>query len=200
MNERDGLLKELAGSTEGLYWHVEKTEFIADCEVFSVSKTTARSQCGRNIRGGFHTIKCFDWVNVIALTEKREVVFVEQYRHGIRDLTLEIPGGCIDASDANPQEAAARELKEETGYEAQQWTLIGKTYPNPALQDNVCYSFLAEGARKVEEAQFDGTGTENAKSHLIPLEQVGEMIRSKQLSHSLVITAFHFLQLERPDL
>lgn len=176
-----------------LYWNVVRTEDIADCEVFYVRKTTAESRCARKIQSGFHTIQCRNWVNIIALTDKNEAVMVEQYRHGIRELTMEIPGGCIDDTDENPEVAAKRELLEETGYTAERWTLLGKTHPNPALQDNVCYTYLAEGITKVEEPKFDSSGTERLHCSLVDVDKVKGLIDDGSITHSLVIVAFHFL-------
>src|SRR5882724_8243851 len=64
----------------------------------------------------FYVIDCVDWVNVIALTPDQQIVMIEQYRHGSDTVELEIPGGMIDAKDASPTAAGARELREETGY------------------------------------------------------------------------------------
>ena len=65
-----------------------------------------------------------DWVQVIAIDADENLVVIRQYRHGAGRLTLEIPSGCIDASDADPIAAAARELREETGYAAERLTHV----------------------------------------------------------------------------
>ena len=66
----------------------------------------------------FYVMEAPDWVNVIPIKEDGNVILVEQFRHGTERVTLEIPGGLIDPSDASPEQAAARELLEETGYRA----------------------------------------------------------------------------------
>ena len=177
-----------------LRWNVVDTELVADCEVFYVHKTHAESRCAQKVKGGFHTIVCSNWVNVIAITDDNKVVMVEQYRHGIRELTLEIPGGCIDQSDADPEAAGMRELLEETGYTAENWTLLCKTHPNPALQNNVCYTFLAKGAKKIEEPKFDESGTERLHCSLVALDEIDELIQQGKITHSLVVVGFHFLE------
>src|SRR5579859_7343120 len=74
----------------------------------------------------FYVIDCVDWVNVIAITPDQQIVMIEQYRHGSDTVELEIPGGMIDARDASPAAAGARELREETGYEGENPRIIGQ--------------------------------------------------------------------------
>ena len=57
-------------------------------------------------------------VALVVLTEQRKIVMVKQYRHAMRDVMLEIPAGKIDNGEHDPMTAAVRELKEETGYTA----------------------------------------------------------------------------------
>ncbi|MBX9949936.1 MAG: NUDIX hydrolase [Candidatus Obscuribacterales bacterium] len=183
-----------------LLWQSLSRELIADCKVFSVTRILSESQTADRKRAKFYTLNCSAWVNVIALNSEGSCLMVEQYRHGVEGLTLEIPGGGVEPGDITPLSAAMRELKEETGCEAERWTYLGKNYPNPALQDNLCYTYLAEGVRQVEMPKFDETGTERINSLYIPLLSIGDAIRSGAITHALVIAAFHFLALERPEL
>src|ERR1041384_4394381 len=77
----------------------------------------------------FFVLDCANWVNVIALTPDRQLVMVEQFRHGSNAVELEIPGGLIDAGES-PVESAIRELREETGYEGERARLLGRISPN----------------------------------------------------------------------
>jgi 8-oxo-dGTP pyrophosphatase MutT (NUDIX family) len=181
-------------------WLRTATEELVSCKIFSVHKVTAQSDQKQASSGYFYTLNCDDWVNVVALTEDRQVVLVEQYRHGIEAMTIEIPGGTIDKTDQTPLAAAMRELKEETGCTATKWSLLGRNYPNPAIQGNFCYTYLAEDVVQVEAPKFDGTGTESLRTLFVPLWQVNDLIRNGAITHSLVIAAFNFLMLCRPDL
>jgi ADP-ribose pyrophosphatase len=94
------------------------------------------------------------WVNVVALDEAGRLILVRQWRHGIRAVELELPAGLVDG-DESPLEAAARELREETGYEAASLRLIGEVAANPAYQDNRCATVLAEGCRLTGPTDLD---------------------------------------------
>lgn len=123
---------------------------------------------------------------------------VRQYRHGIGDFTLEIPGGMIDPEDPDPAEAARREMIEETGYDADRVVSLGVVNPNPAIQPNFCYSFFAPGAYAVALPHPNPDGAEETEVRLIPLVEIKQLIASGQISHALVIAAFSFLHVYNP--
>src|SRR5690625_2300920 len=81
----------------------------------------------------YYFLQAPPWINVIALTDSSpvEVVLVEQFRAGIGETTLEIPGGILDPGET-ALEAIRRELLEETGYEGKKWTSLGKISSNAA--------------------------------------------------------------------
>ncbi len=130
-------------------WEVVETEQLQECRVFSVSRSMARSPLTGKTHP-FFRIEADEWVNVVPVTPDDELVMVRQYRHGSREITLEIPGGIVDPGEA-PAEAAARELLEETGYRARRVEAIGSVNPNPALFGNICHTFVGEDAVRVGE-------------------------------------------------
>lgn len=135
----------------------------------------------------FYVIHSTDWVNVIPVTPQGEVVLIRQYRVGSNEIVLEIPGGMIDDGEA-PAVAAARELAEETGFVPESLEPLGVVRPNPAMQDNRCYTFLARGAQRLVEQAFDTN--EKIDVVTVPLDQIREMIRAGRIDHSLVVAAF----------
>jgi 8-oxo-dGTP pyrophosphatase MutT (NUDIX family) len=123
------------------------------------------------------------WANVMALTKSGEVVLIQQYRHGVRDVLWEFPGGVVE-DEEDPLEGARRELLEETGYAASQMIEIARLYPNPALQTNTLYGYLALDAEKVSEQVLDAG--EDIEVHLVPLEELIGMARRGDFPHALM--------------
>jgi len=123
------------------------------------------------------------WANIVALTKTGEVVLVKQYRHGVCDVLLEFPGGVVEDGE-DPIEGARRELLEETGYKASQIIQIGKLYPNPALQTNTLYCYLALDAEKVSGQNLDAG--EDIEVHLMPLDELVELAKRGEFPHALM--------------
>ena len=138
----------------------------------------------------FWVVEAPDWINVVPLTDDRRVVLVRQYRFGVEGFTLEIPGGMCDVLEP-PARAAARELREETGYEAREIVPLGWVHPNPAIQTNRCHSFLAIGARSTTEPEPDAD--EAFEVSTVPLDEIPRLIRDGTITHSLVVAAFYLL-------
>ncbi len=172
-------------------WKVLKSEQLDSNRVFATRKDTSVSPVTGQ-EHEFFIIEAPDWVNVVAVTAQDEVVLIKQYRHGIRSETLEIPGGVVDPGES-PVEAAKRELLEETGYVADRWVRIGEVVPNPAIQNNRCYTFLALSAEKVEEPNFDST--EYIVSFTTPAAEIPKLISEGKITHSLVVAAFYWFYL-----
>ncbi len=111
-----------------------------------------------------------------------------QYCYGARGVTLEIPGGIVDPGES-PREAALPELQEETGYRAAHAVALGWVNPNPALQGNRCWTFLADDLTHVGGVQ--GDGSESIDVVRIPLQKVPALFADGSIRHALVVTAFH---------
>jgi 8-oxo-dGTP pyrophosphatase MutT (NUDIX family) len=88
-----------------------------------------------------------DWVHVVAITEAGCLVLVRQYRHATGELCLELPGGAVDPADPSIEEAARRELGEETGFTARRWEMVSSLHANPATHTNRVHVLLALDAQ-----------------------------------------------------
>jgi ADP-ribose pyrophosphatase len=167
-------------------WPFVSARPLAHCRIFDVwSELSVEPRTGAE-RERF-VLTCPDWVNVIALTTAEEVVLIEQFRHGTRAVTLEIPGGTIDDGE-DALTAGLRELREETGFGGGRATLLGSCEPNPAIQRNRCWFLLVEGAERLGPP-CPGEGEDIEVSH-VPLSRVREHLASGRIAHALVLAAF----------
>lgn len=135
----------------------------------------------------FFLLDLQDWVIVVPITSGGEAILVRQRRHGTGELTLEAPGGVIDPEDATPEEAARRELREETGCTAERVVRVGVISPNPAMQTNKCHVFLATGIQQEDQQRLDEA--EEIQVVRIPLSDLAQRIAHCEVSNAVVLAA-----------
>jgi ADP-ribose pyrophosphatase len=170
-------------------WERLGDELLVRYKVFDVRKSRRRSpRTGADI--GFFLIDTPDWVNVVAVTADEHLVLVRQFRHGSEKVSLEIPGGLIDPHETDPAQAAARELREETGFEAEHIELLGVMNPNPALFTNRLSTFLALGCKRVGDLAMDPG--EDIEVVTVPVAELDGLIRRGEIDHALVLAAIAF--------
>jgi ADP-ribose pyrophosphatase len=180
-------------------WKTIGSEEVYSTPIFDLHKR--RSAHPKRGERDFFVINPTDWVNIIPLTPKREVVMVRQFRHGISAFTLEIPGGMIDPEDKNPAVAGRREMREECGFDSEDIVALGRVHPNPAIQPNFCYSFFARNVKQVAAPQHNPGGSEETEVVMVPLKDVKGLIADGMITHALVIAAFAFFDVyNKPSL
>jgi 8-oxo-dGTP pyrophosphatase MutT (NUDIX family) len=173
-------------------WKKTGSRPLADFKIFSIRADLKESpRTGREHE--FYVIDSASWVNVVAVTEDQQIVMVEQYRHGSNTVELEIPGGIMDAKDIRPEVTGARELREETGYEGENARILGKTYANPAIMSNTCYTILIENCRCVHPVEFDSG--EDLITRLFPVAEMPDLLGSGKIMHPLVVVGLSFFDL-----
>jgi 8-oxo-dGTP pyrophosphatase MutT (NUDIX family) len=123
------------------------------------------------------------WTNVLALTADRRVVLIRQYRHGIGNVRWELPAGVHDKPEESLLEAAQRELLEETGFGGGQWKTWMELSANPALQNNLSCTFLAENVEQKGERRLDAT--EEISVHLVSLDELGAIVLRGEMLQAL---------------
>ena len=177
-------------SEEPESWTTTSSRGIADCRVFRVREDTSRRDSD-GAGSTFFVVESPDWANIVAVTSSGEIVLIEQFRHGVEKMVAEIPGGMVDDGE-DPTAAARRELIEETGYSAGRMIAIGKSFPNPAIQNNTIHHFLALDCEKTAEVAFDDH--ESIVTRLVPLSELENLVHNGEITHSLAITAIYYAQ------
>jgi len=123
------------------------------------------------------------WNNVLAITKDKKFVLIRQYRHGIGKVLYELPAGVHDKAGESVLESAQRELLEETGFGGGSWKPLMKLSANPALQNNITYSFLAEGVEPISQQSLDAT--EEITVHLVSLDALRSIVFDGNLMQAL---------------
>ena len=168
-------------------WRRLRSEALGDFKIFSIRRDRIVSPRTQE-ELDFYVLDGSDWVNVIPVTAEGNLLLVRQYRHGTEQTTVEIPGGAMDPRDETPLAAARRELLEETGYAADAWTELGFVHPNPAIQSNRCWTFVAGNCRRVAAPKLD-PGEDIEILEAAP-DEVRQMLADGRITHSLVVAAF----------
>jgi 8-oxo-dGTP pyrophosphatase MutT (NUDIX family) len=175
-------------------WEILERKSLEDHRIFKVQTKIVRSpQTGAAME--VKAISQSDWAVALPLTPDGEVVMVRQYRHGVEQVCLELPGGLIDPGDASPEAAARRELEEETGYIAADYLLMGSCFPSPAVFGNRCFFVLATDVRLLGRPQPDQS--EELEVVRLPLDEVPHLIENGRISNGMVQLAFYKYFFER---
>ncbi|WP_159634448.1 NUDIX hydrolase [Sphingobacterium composti Ten et al. 2007 non Yoo et al. 2007] len=143
-----------------------------------------------NIKDEYYVLEYPTWVNMVAITEDGNVLFVKQYRHGADQIMIELPAGVVE-DDEEPKVAARRELLEETGYAFDSIEYICELFANPATSGNLTYTYLLTGGKKVQEQELDSSedievvemSIEESKQFLFE-NKVGQALHSSALFYA----------------
>ena len=170
-------------------WETLEEGEVRWARVFGVQDVVRRSpKTGRT--GTYHVIHSAPWCNVIALTAADEIVLIRQFRHGLAEVSLEIPGGLVDPGES-PDVAAVRELVEETGFTGDPAVPLGIIHPNPAIMSNTCYAYLVTNAECTQPPRPEEE--EDIYVTLVPLSDVPRLIAEGAITHAIVIAALWHL-------
>ena len=163
-------------------WKVLSTEYLFRRPWLTARKDVVELPDGR-VNPEYYVLEYPDWVNVIAITQDGEFVLNRQYRHGLGKTCFELPCGVIEEGET-PEEAARRELLEETGFAGGEWTPWMTLSANPSTSDNLVHSFLAVGVSKVAGQSLDAT--EDIDVYLKSPEYVRQLLEENQILQALM--------------
>jgi len=158
------------------------------CPIFKVEARQATTPDGRHHQD-MYTLRCSQWVNVVPLTADGHIIMVEQHRVGTDTVTLETPGGAVDAEEKDLTLAALRELEEETGLTSHRLLSLPGYAPNPAIQGNRITYFIAFDCQPLAQPRDHHDPFEIIKIRTVPIEEALMMARSGQIQHALAALA-----------
>jgi 8-oxo-dGDP phosphatase len=162
-------------------WTVDATRYVLRDRWLSVRADDCATSDGVSI-APFYVLEYPDWVQVVAIDTDDHLVLVRQYRHGLGAISLELPAGGMEPTDAGPLETAARELAEETGCVAKSLRLVASLSPNPANHNNRVHVVLAEGVEWAQSPEPDSTERlevlRKPVSEVVRLAVAGEMVQA----------------------
>jgi len=188
---------------EKLKWKCGPKKSLLKTVVFDVtSSTNTHEEGGQSVQGDYIVLDAPDWVIVIPELQEnadsqKEFFMVKQWRHGSKCLSVEFPGGVIDKGES-PEEAARRELLEETGCRAGKLTKLGEVNPNPALFSNHVHIFLAQDLECTNKQDLDSDEFVNVIK--VSVEQIIADMGTEQFPHALMSSAMCFyLKKRSPD-
>lgn len=162
-------------------WKVLASQYLFNEPWLTVRRDVCQLPNG-NVMPAFYVNEYPDWVNVFALTKEGQVLLVRQYRHGIGTVETEMPGGALEPGET-PEQGAAREVLEETGYRFERYEYLGRVCANPSTTNNFTHFFLATGGEKVAEQDLDHS--EDVDVVLASLDDVKAFVRENSLMQSL---------------
>jgi 8-oxo-dGTP pyrophosphatase MutT (NUDIX family) len=175
-----------------LSWKILSSEYLHRDTWFTIRKDTCETRDGKII-SPYYVYEFPTWVAAVALTEDGKIILERQYRHALGLTNFEIPGGCVDDTDASTQDAVERELLEETGYRFENFEYLGKTSSNPSTNNNWMHMYLATGGKLVQKQELDHN--EDIEVHLFTIEEVKQLLRENQIIQSMHVTClFYALQ------
>jgi 8-oxo-dGTP pyrophosphatase MutT (NUDIX family) len=176
-------------STQTADWKELSVNRVYTSGVMSLEESFLKMPNGNEVK--FIKMNSGSWANVFGFTEDNHLIVIEQYRLGVSGITLEVPGGMVEAGES-PEVGARREFTEETGWIPKAFELVGSLNPNPAFLTNKIYFFLATGCEPSQQQHLDEGEMINVS--LIKVEDFEKLIDLGQIEHALVVAGWSLVK------
>ena len=163
-------------------WKTLKSEYIIKRPWLTARRDTVELPTGV-VNDEYYVLEYPTWVNVIAVTNGGEYVFIRQYRHGLGETCMEIVAGVCEEGE-QPEAAARRELMEETGYAGGTWRELMTVSANTSTMTNLTHCFLATGVERAGGQHLDRT--EDIEVHLLTEEEAFALLAGDKIRQSLM--------------
>jgi ADP-ribose pyrophosphatase len=177
-------------------WKIVESQYLYQEPWLTIRKDKCQMPNGKIIPA-FYVNEYPEWVNALAFTREGKIVMVKQYRHGIGQTSMELPGGVAEEGETM-EEAVRREMREETGYEFGNLVYLGKISANPSTTNNFMHMFVATECEKTAEQELDET--EELEVHLVTLDELKRMVRENRILQSLHVNCIMYALLHLGEL
>lgn len=174
-------------------WKTLSSEYLFNDTWLKARKDRCERPDGKII-DPYYVMEYPEWTTALALTKDNQVIMVRQYRQALGQECIEIPGGCIDETDKNYEEAIRREFLEETGYIFENAHYLGTTSPNPSTNSNLMHMFLLTGGYKVQEQSLDAN--EEIEVLIISLDELKQLLLQNKIVQSMHVTTIFYALLQ----
>jgi 8-oxo-dGTP pyrophosphatase MutT (NUDIX family) len=170
-----------------LRWKCLSSKYVYEDRWFRARADSCEFPDGRVIEP-YYVVELPDWCNTIVVTKEERIIFVRQYRYPVDQTTIELPGGVIEKNET-PIQAAKREMEEETGYTTDDIEFLMKLAPNPAINNNTAYFFLARNAVPTATQKFDAFEDIDVLS--FSKEEVWQLLNENKIQHGVQVGALY---------
>jgi ADP-ribose pyrophosphatase len=179
---------------QDLSWQTISSKYIIKDQWATVRADVCKRKDGVIIEP-YYVYEFTPWVVAFAITKDNKILVERQYRHALAQTHFEMPGGCVDASDASLEAAIARELLEETGYQFSNFVYLGNSSANPSTNNNLMHFYLATEGQKIANQQLDHG--EDLEVYEMTLDEVLELYKTdaiiQSMHHVLITKALLYL-------
>ncbi|HEY6902240.1 MAG TPA: NUDIX hydrolase [Puia sp.] len=172
-----------------LSWKTLSSKYLFKDTWFTLRADTCETREGKVI-SPYYVYEFPTWVIAVALTEDGRFILERQYRHALGVTNIELPGGCVDDTDASLEDAVRRELLEETGYTFSAVSYLGKTSANPSTNNNLAHFFLATGGKLVGKQELDYN--EEIEVYLYTLDELRQLLKENGIMQSMHMAALFY--------
>lgn len=166
-------------------WKILSSVYLFKDLWFKVRRDRCESPSGKII-DPYYVYEFPTWVAAVPITEDGKVIMVKQYRHALGEVGIELPGGCVDDTDKNFEDAIARELLEETGYTFSSYEYLGRISANPSTNTNLLHMFLAKGGIKTADQKLDAN--EEIEVVFLTIDELKQLVRENKIVQSMHVS------------
>lgn len=168
-------------------WEVLSSSIVYQQKWMQITEETCKLPDGR-ILSPYMIVHVPSFCNIFMVTEAEEIVMVQQYRHAAGIITLELPGGMVDEGE-DPANAAMREMREETGYSSEDVSILYSINPNPPLENNQAWFYLAKNVVQNKSTALDAF--EDIELVLIPKAVFIKKLLGHEFTHGAQLGAMY---------